>query len=136
MSESDPAAAANVVPPRLTAGSLWRAAYVERLTQTNLTAGRHAMEPTELKDMPAEQATVTDTAAVAPSLVNRTGGSISLQADMPCPTCGNGAVSLDDTAGAASPSYIYGLGRIEARFPSPAVEKEFTQATARADTKG
>jgi len=94
------------------------------------------MEPTELKDPPAGQATVTDTAAVAPSLVNRTGSSVSLQADMPCPTCGNGAVSPDDTAGAASPSYIYALGRIEPRFPSPAVEKEFAQATARADTKG
>jgi hypothetical protein len=46
---------------------------------------------------------------------------------MPCPTCGNGADS-------AYPSYVYALGRIEARFPNLAVEKEFTQAAGRADT--
>ena len=37
---------------------------------------------------------------------------------------------------AASPSWIYAIGRIEARFPSISVEKEFAQATGRADTKG
>ena len=34
------------------------------------------------------------------------------------------------------PSYIYALGRIEARFPSKGVEKEFVQATGRAETTG
>ena len=43
-----------------------------------------------------------------------------------CPTC----------AATTSPSYVYALGRIEARFPSPAVEKEFAQATGRVETKG
>src|SRR5689334_5096588 len=46
-----------------------------------------------------------------------------------CPTC----------AGAAAPmtmSYVYTLGRIEPRFPSLAVEKEFAQATGRAGTAG
>jgi len=33
-------------------------------------------------------------------------------------------------------SYVYALGRVEARFPSLAVEKEFAQATGRADTAG
>jgi hypothetical protein len=33
-------------------------------------------------------------------------------------------------------AYVYALGRIEARFPSPAVEKEFAQATGRAETAG
>jgi PatG Domain len=33
-------------------------------------------------------------------------------------------------------SYVYALGRIEARFPSLAVEKEFAQAAARADSAG
>jgi len=35
-----------------------------------------------------------------------------------------------------APSYIYALGRIEARFPRASVEKEFAQATGRADTAG
>src|SRR5687768_1260976 len=33
-------------------------------------------------------------------------------------------------------SYVYALGRIEARFPRLGVEKEFVQATGRADTVG
>jgi hypothetical protein len=47
----------------------------------------------------------------------------------PCPTCGAAA-----GPNGADPSYVYALGRIEARFPSPAVEKEFAQATGRAKT--
>lgn len=33
-------------------------------------------------------------------------------------------------------SYVYGIGRIETRFPSLSVEKEFAQATGRAETVG
>ncbi len=39
-------------------------------------------------------------------------------------------------AAVAPPAYIYALGRIEARFPSLAAEKEFAQATGRAETAG
>jgi hypothetical protein len=35
-----------------------------------------------------------------------------------------------------APSYIYALGRVEPRFPSLAVEREFAQATGRAETTG
>src|SRR5262249_39852632 len=35
-----------------------------------------------------------------------------------------------------SPSYVYAIGRIEPRFPRPSVEKEFAQATGRAETGG
>lgn len=45
-----------------------------------------------------------------------------------CPTCTGG------TAG--PPSYVYALGRIEARFPSLSVEKEFAQAAGRSDSAG
>jgi hypothetical protein len=41
-----------------------------------------------------------------------------------CPSCGTKE---------ATP--IYALGRIEARFPKPSIEKEFAQAVGRADTK-
>jgi hypothetical protein len=34
------------------------------------------------------------------------------------------------------PSYVYAIGRVEPRFPSLAVEKEFAQATGRADSAG
>ncbi len=36
----------------------------------------------------------------------------------------------------SSPSYIYALGRVRPQFPSLAVEKEFVQATGRAETAG
>jgi hypothetical protein len=35
-----------------------------------------------------------------------------------------------------SPTFVYALGRIEPRFPSLGIEKEFAQATGRADTGG
>ena len=46
----------------------------------------------------------------------------------PCPTCGGGAGS--------PASYVYAIGRIEARFPLSSIEKEFAQATGRAETAG
>jgi cyclic patellamide precursor peptide PatG len=36
----------------------------------------------------------------------------------------------------AAPSFVYAVGRVEPRFPSLAVEKEFAQATGRSDTAG
>jgi hypothetical protein len=50
-------------------------------------------------------------------------------AEAPCPTCNGGMASTP-------PAYVYAIGRIEARFPRLAVEKEFAQATGRADTAG
>jgi hypothetical protein len=44
----------------------------------------------------------------------------------PCPTCGSSSAN----------AYVYALGRIEPRFPSPGVEKEFAQVIGRAPTKG
>jgi len=35
-----------------------------------------------------------------------------------------------------SPPFVYAIGRIEPRFPSPAVEKELAQAMGRSDTAG
>jgi hypothetical protein len=37
---------------------------------------------------------------------------------------------------ATSPSFVYALGQVEPRFPTLAVEKEFVQATGRADAAG
>ena len=43
---------------------------------------------------------------------------------------------MDDPVGEFSPSYVYALGRVEPRFPTLAVEKEFAQATGRSETAG
>src|SRR5262245_51130582 len=47
----------------------------------------------------------------------------------PCPTCAGGTASMPAT-------YVYTIGRIEARFPRLSVEKEFAQAAGRAETAG
>jgi hypothetical protein len=49
-----------------------------------------------------------------------------------CPTW---AAAAATNAGPAT-SYVYAIGRIEARFPKQSVEKEFAQATGRAETAG
>lgn len=46
-----------------------------------------------------------------------------------CPTCAGGA-------GNPPLSFVYAIGRVEARFPNLAAEKEFAQATGRTDTAG
>jgi hypothetical protein len=51
-----------------------------------------------------------------------------------CSTC---ADASGGAPGESQPvSYVYAIGRIEPRFPSLSVEKEFAQATARSETKG
>jgi PatG Domain len=50
--------------------------------------------------------------------------------------CGCGTVPDDDRKIAAPVSYVYAIGRVEARFPNLATEKEFAQAGGRADTAG
>lgn len=53
-----------------------------------------------------------------------------------CATCGSAVESNPAGDEAASYSFVYALGRVEPRFPSMAVEKEFAQATGRAETGG
>ncbi len=49
-----------------------------------------------------------------------------------CPTCGTNSAPSSGT----EPAWVYALGRIEVRFPSISVEKEFAQATGREKTSG
>ena len=83
----------------------------------------------EENETPEGSPNSTPTQAMAPS-ESHTRAAISPQAGTaPCPTCGAAT-----GPNGADRSYVYALGRIEARFPSPAVEKEFAQATGRAKT--
>lgn len=61
----------------------------------------------------------------------RTSAVVAQQAG--CPTCG--AIS-PDALSFGTPSFVYAIGRVETRFPNLAAEKEFAQATGRADTAG
>jgi hypothetical protein len=53
-----------------------------------------------------------------------------------CPSCGNSAAANGGAGPTTSPSWVYALGNIEARFPSISVEKEFAQVTGREKTSG
>jgi len=53
-----------------------------------------------------------------------------------CSACGAPAVDVQAQGPPASTAYVYAIGRIEARFPRISTEKEFAQATGRADTHG
>ena len=83
------------------------------------------MEQNELKEQPFNQAgTAHDISVIRPAQDYETLPPPSEQPS--CSTCSGGA--------ATSVSFVYALGRIEARFPNLAAEKEFAQATGRTDT--
>jgi hypothetical protein len=93
-------------------------------------------ERTESTEQPMEQTgTPSDVPAVALHPGFPANSLIVPQAG--CATCG-GAEGLTGSspADAWRPSYVYAIGRIEARFPNLATEKEFAQATGRTDTVG
>jgi hypothetical protein len=53
------------------------------------------------------------------------------------PTCGAPAGQPASPCSSSIPlQYVYAIGKIQPRFPSLGVEKEFAQATSRSDTKG
>lgn len=94
------------------------------------------MEATNHPDLSEPQTTDPGTAPVAPSPLDQTGNPVSPQTGVPCRTCSSAAGSPSDDAGATAARHVYALGRIEARFPSLAAEKEFAQASGRTDTAG
>ena len=93
-------------------------------------------EQTETMEQPMNQPVkVNDVRGVAPHPEARTSTLISPQAG--CATCGGtGGAAESSPNGTGMPSYVYAIGRVEARFPNLAAEKEFAQATGRTDTAG
>jgi hypothetical protein len=87
---------------------------------------------TEVKEQTVNPSPTRDEspALVAPS-ASPAGQAVSPQA---CAACG--AAQACNGSPLGTPRYIYAIGRIEARFPRPSVEKEFAQATGRAETAG
>jgi hypothetical protein len=83
----------------------------------------------EIQEQPAN--TGVDNPAAISGSTSPTNSSVSPQA---CSSCGSAPAANGATA--APTSWVYALGRIEARFPSISVEKEFAQATGREKTAG
>ena len=78
--------------------------------------------------------TGNDVPASAQSREVRTSKEITPQAGGG--SCGCGGTTGLTPNGTRMVSYVYTIGRVEARFPNLAAEKEFAQATGRADTAG
>jgi hypothetical protein len=51
-------------------------------------------------------------------------------------TCGCGGAAGSTPSGTRMAYYVYAIGRVEARFPNLAAEKEFAQVTGRTETAG
>jgi hypothetical protein len=82
----------------------------------------------ETKEQSASQeGTRRDVAMVTPAQGDVVGAPPT--SEVPCPTCAGATASMPA-------SHVYTIGRIEARFPRLSVEKEFSQATGRAETAG
>ena len=93
-------------------------------------------EQTETMEQTIEQPVkVNDVRTVATYPETRSTTTIAPQAG--CATCGGseGTTGLSPN-GTGIVSYVYAIGRVEARFPNLAAEKEFAQATGRTDTAG
>jgi len=79
-----------------------------------------------------EMQEATDQSAARAAVRTRAG--FSPQA---CASCGAAAGEAQANGqGTGSPSFVYAIGQIEARFPNLATEKEFTQAAGRTDSQG
>jgi hypothetical protein len=92
----------------------------------------HSMDPAEVKEQLVSASTSGNDAPAAVAPAAKSGpGSLVPQS---CPTCGE--AQSTNSGATPTPSYIYAIGRIEPRFPRPSVEKEFAQATGRAETAG
>ena len=87
------------------------------------------MEGSGIGEQTATRPGGTDAPAPRPNAQSTLTSSLATQA---CPTCSD----VSTVSSARSPSYVYAIGRIEPRFPSLSVEKEFAQATSRDETAG
>lgn len=88
---------------------------------------------TELNEQPVNQHGGTQT--IAPPVEGKV-GSVAHQHVSPATCSSCAAASGSNGNGASAPSYIFAIGRVEMRFPSLSLEKEFAQATGRTDSKG
>ncbi len=89
---------------------------------------------TEMNEQPANQTgLVNGPLIVAPFESNVRTAPHSHVSPALCANCG--AAAEMNGNGAIAPSYIFAIGRVEMRFPTVAVEKEFAQASGRTDTR-
>jgi len=97
------------------------------------------MEQNETKVQSANQSgDMNDAPADAPSREGRAGraGRGTCTCGRPAGSCACGGGQDYPPDAAVAPSYVYALGRVEARFPSLSVEREVAQVAGRSETAG
>ena len=102
------------------------------MAQTD-AAGFSGRQPGDVNEVVARAASGDQSTGTA--LAPQAGGR-TCHCGSPAGSCVCGAGSNPNGGMAMTLSYVYALGRIEPRFPRLAVEKEFAQATGRAETAG
>ena len=86
----------------------------------------------EVKEQLGDQTvSVKDTPVTVQSSESHARTILPTQAGGGCPSCGSATGNSGGTT-----SFVYALGRVDARFPRLSVEKEFAQATGREKTVG
>ena len=93
-------------------------------------------DQTETLEQPADQPVLMNNSTASARTPPQARTSAVIAQQMGCPTCGAIGSDALSANGSMTPSFVYAIGRIEARFPNLAAEKEFAQATGRADTAG
>jgi hypothetical protein len=119
----------SVAPLRLTVGLYLQANTQSRSTLTN-SEMETPMEQTGLLagTAPSEVGQLTVTPSTVGDMTMTAAESVSAAS---CPRCGGLSVIDQATGG-----FIYAIGKIEPRFPSPGTEKEFAQVTGMTGTAG
>jgi len=92
------------------------------------------MEQPESNEAP--EAVAASTTNVPLPLASATRSMSASLTPLPCPTCGVSMQANPLSNSIATSAYVYALGGIEPRFPRLSVEKEYAQATGRAETTG
>lgn len=105
------------------------------LTSSIATISREAVMQRSHDDVLEPAVTTSaDRNDLSAAIEHQTTDSVRAISPQTCANCG--ATSAVNGGTAVAPTYVYAIGTIEARFPRPSVEKEFAQATGRADTGG
>ena len=93
------------------------------------------MESNEVSEQQVVPEMPREVPMIASSSLNPDGASVEAQMGNEDCSCG-GIPGNSNGSEVVQPAYVYAIGRIEARFPNLSVEKEFAQATGRAETAG
>lgn len=123
-----------LIPPRFNAES------VHGLYQPKSKPKEHSMiaDSVQAQSANSSAATAMPESTVVPASLPPTGGLADparlraarapvVAQDASCPTCDPGAAAAGNNE---PPTYIYAVGTVKMRFPTPGVEKEFAQAAA------